>query len=197
MAGTFARLSKHLKAPAILPPYPGIALPNAPDLIFVRRLGIVGQQRRDKCPRGPSELDPLLRLPAPKDAVEHAADKAVTPSDPVEHRNLTRFDHMPVVALKHDRTPEVTVGTNDLAERGGKYRGIAECLLGLIDHDLEAVDLVRKVCAARLRALDPQAELEVLFISDEYVRNAGDFREDIVQLGLAPLPERGAMVQVE
>src|SRR4030042_1436327 len=104
---------------------------------------------------------------------------------------------MPVVALGHDRTPEMAVGADYLAERGGEHRSVGKCLLRLIDHDLEAVDLVRQVFAARLRAFDPQAELEVLFIADEDVGNTRNFGEYLVQLGLTPLPERGAMVQVE
>ncbi len=91
----------------------------------------------------------------------------------------------------------MTVRTYNLAERGGEHRRIGKCLLCLIDHNFEAVDLVGQVLAARLRALNPQAELEVLFITNEDVRDAGDFREYLVQLGLAALPERSAMIQVK
>jgi len=53
-----------------LPLYPGVALPDAPNLLLIRRLGVVGQHRRGQCTRGPPELDPLGRLPAPENSVE-------------------------------------------------------------------------------------------------------------------------------
>ncbi len=66
-----------------------------------------------------------------------------------------------------------------------------------LDHALEALDLVAQTLATRLGPLDPQRELEVLFVADEDIRDARDLMEDGPQLLFASLPERGAVVQIE
>ena len=111
--------------------------------------------------------------------------------------DLARLDDVPVAPFGHDGAPEVAVGADDLAQRGGEDRGVGIGLPGPVDHALEAVDLARQALAARLRALDAQAELEVLLVADEDVGDAGDLVEDRAQLLLAALPERGPVVQVE
>ena len=96
---------------------------------------------------------------------------------------------MPVVSGGHDRTPEVRVCTDDLAERGGEDRGVGVCLFDVINHDLEALNLGMEVLAARLGTGDTQTELEVLLVADEYVGDAGYLGKDIMQFALAAFPE--------
>ena len=91
----------------------------------------------------------------------------------------------------------MAIGADDLAERGGEDGRMGIGPLGPLDHALEAFDLGRQALAARLRAFDAQAELEVLLVAHQDVGHAGDLAEHLAQLFLAVLPERGAMIQVE
>ena len=106
-----------------LPPHPGITRPDAPDLLFVGGLGIVGQQRRHQRAGGPAELDPFLRRPALEDGVQHAADKAVAAADTVQHADVPRLDHVEVVAFGHDRAPPVMIRADHFTQRRGKDLG--------------------------------------------------------------------------
>ena len=91
----------------------------------------------------------------------------------------------------------MTIGTDHFTQGGGKYRCIRECFFGPIDHALEAFDLGCKSFAAGFRTFQAEAELEVFFVTDQDIRKAGNFGEDIVQLFFAVDPERSAMVQVK
>ena len=104
---------------------------------------------------------------------------------------------MPVVALGHDGPPAVAVGADDLAQRRREHARVRMRLTHAVDHPLEAVDLAGEALAAGLRALNAQAELEVFLVADQDVGEPGDFRENLVQLGLAAFPERRAVVEVE
>ena len=77
--------------------YTGIALPYAPDLRFIGRLGIVGVQGSGEGARGPAELYPFPGFPSFEDAVEQASHKSVTSPDPVEDIDLPGLDNMPLV----------------------------------------------------------------------------------------------------
>ena len=106
-------------------------------------------------------------------------------------------DHLPLVAGEHYGSPVVAVGVVDLAERGGEDLRAGILCLDTADHFLETVDLGGDVLAAGLRALDAEAELEVLFVADEDVGHAADLGEDVVQFLLAALPEGSAVVEVK
>jgi hypothetical protein len=55
----------------------GITLPDAPYLVLVGGLSVVGELCRDEGTARPAELQPLFGLPPPEDAVEEAADEPV------------------------------------------------------------------------------------------------------------------------
>ena len=111
--------------------------------------------------------------------------------------DLARLHHVPGVALEHDGAPVVAVGVVDLAERGREDLRVGILLLHAADHLLEALDLGGDVLAAGLGTFDAQAELEVLLVADEDVRDGADLGEDVVQFLLAADPEGGAVVEVE
>ena len=89
------------------------------------------------------------------------------------------------------------VGGDDLAEGGAAHLRVRVLLHDLRDHRLEGLDLGREVLAAGLGSLEAEAELEVLLVADEDVGHAGDLVERLAELGLASLPEGGAVVEVE
>ena len=77
----------------------------------------------------------------------------------------------------------------DLAEGCGKYRCVGKCLLYTSYHTLEALDFIRQILTACLRAFDSKSELEVLLVSDQYVRNPRNFRKSLTKLFLTVFPE--------
>ena len=76
----------------------GVAFPDAPDLLFIGRLGVVGEECCRQRAAGPAELGALLGVPALEDAVEQSADEAVAAADAVEDADLARLDHLPFAA---------------------------------------------------------------------------------------------------
>ena len=97
---------------------------------------------------------------------------------------------MPVIAFGHNRTPEVAVGADDLAEGGGVALGVGEGLFDAVDHALETFDLGGEVFAARFGAFDAKAELKIFFVADEDIRCGGDFLEDGAAARLRGLSRR-------
>ena len=170
---------------------------DAPYLILVGRLAVVGEEGGRESAAGPAELDPLLGLPSPEDRIEQSAHETVAAAYAVEHMDLAGFHHMPGVAFEHDGAPVVAVGVVDLTQRGGEHLRGGILLLHAAYHLLESVDLGRDVLASGLGAFDSQAELEVLLVADKDVGDAAYLREDVVQLLLAADPEGGAVVEVE
>ena len=76
----------------------------------------------------------------------------------------------------------------NLTQSGSVNRSVGELSLYAADHLLEGVDLSADVLTASLGALNAQAQLEVLFVTDQNVSNGSDLGEDIVQLLLTALP---------
>lgn len=179
------------------PRHTRVALPDAPDLLFVGGLRVVAQQRGGQGPAGPGEPDPLLRLPAFQDGVQQAPDKTIAAADPIQDGDFARLLCVPVVAFQQDGAPEMAVGADDLAQRRGEDLGVGKGSLGALDHALETVDFGRQALPARLRPFNSQAELKVLLVPHQDVGQAGDLQEDLAQLLLAVLPEGGAMVEIE
>ena len=173
----------------------GIAAPDAPDLFFVRGLGIVGEEGGCQRAGGPAELDPLFRLPFAQNGIQETADKTVAAADTVKHGDGAGLDHLPFAVDIGDGTPEVFIGMNDLTERSGKSGGIRISRFHAGDHFLEAVDFVSNAFAAGFGALDLQAELEVFFVTDEDVGKAGDFGKGGRKFGFTVFPERCAVIQ--
>ncbi len=187
----------HSESPSGLALDAGVAFPDAPDLGFVGRLGVVGEEGGGEGAGGPAELDPFFRGPSAKDAVEEAADESVATAYAVEDLDFAGFDDMPIGAGSHDGAPEVGLDADDLAEGGGKDGGLGEFFFGTVDHAFEAFDFVGEAGAAGFRALDAEAELEVFFVAHEDVGGTGDLGEDGVEFVLAVDPEGGAVVEVE
>lgn len=65
------------------------------------------------------------------------------------------------------------VGGDHLPQCGSKHTGIGIPLLDLRDHRLKAVDLPLQFFSPRFRALEAQAQLEVLFIAHQNVGAGG------------------------
>ena len=160
-------------------------------------MGVVGLERRHQRAAGPRELAPAGGLPAFEDAVQQAADKPVTAPDTVEHGDLARLDDLPLPAGAEDCAPAVAVGVHHLAQGVGEDAHAGKLPARGPDHTLESLDLPRQVAPAGRRPLDAETELEVLLVADEDVRRRRDLGEGAPQLRLAPLPEGGAVVQVE
>ncbi len=89
------------------------------------------------------------------------------------------------------------VGGNHLPQRGGVGPRLRIFFSDLIDHELKALDLGRKILSARLGALKAKAELEILFVAHQNICDGRDLVKGFAQLFLAALPERGAVVEVE
>ena len=183
--------------PLLLPLDAGVAFPDGPDLVFVGGLGVVGEHGGGEGAGGPAELGPFFGFPTFEDAVEHAADEAVAAADAIEDADGAGFDDVPLVSGGHDGAPFVVVGAFDFAEGGGVGLGVREGFLDSVDHFFEAFDLGFDVFAAGFRAFDAEAELEVFFVADEDVGDAGDFGEDGAEFFFAAFPEGGAVVEVE
>src|SRR4051794_20976222 len=84
-----------------------VALPDAPDLVFIGRLREIGQHRCGERAGGPAKLDPFLGLPTFENGVKHAADKSIAAADSIEDTDVTRFDDVPFVSRSHDGPPQV------------------------------------------------------------------------------------------
>ena len=84
-----------------------VALPDAPDLIFVGGLPVIGKKGGRQRAGRPAELRPFLWIPAAQDGVEHTADKAVAAADPIQDADVARFNDMPVSAFRQNGAPAV------------------------------------------------------------------------------------------
>ena len=82
-----------------------VTTPNAPHLIFVGRLSVVGIHRSGQCAGGPTELHALFRVPSLENTVQQPSHKAVAATDPVEDADLARFDDVEGVALRKQSRP--------------------------------------------------------------------------------------------
>jgi hypothetical protein len=97
--------------------YTRIASPDAPDLFFVGRLGIICQKGSGQCAAGPAELKLLRGCPAFEYGIKHAAYKSVAAADTIKHINFTGLDHMPVITGEHNGTTEMGIGAGCLHKK--------------------------------------------------------------------------------
>ena len=175
----------------------GVAFPDAPDLVFVGGLGVVGEHGSGEGAGGPAELDPFLGFPTFENAVEHAADKTIAAADTIEHADGARFDDVPFVAGSHDGAPKVMVGAFDFAQGGRVGLRVGIGFFDATNHFFKAFDLRFDVFAAGFGPLDAEAKLEIFFVADKDVSDAGDLGENRAQFFFATFPEGGAIIQVE
>ena len=156
----------------------GIASPDAPNLLFVCGLSIVGKMGGGKSSGGPAELDPFFGLPAAQNGIEETSDKSISAADAVENADLAGLDDLPLAVDVGNRSPEMLVGGNHLTQGGSKRIGIGISRADALDHLFEVIDLARDSFSARLGTFDLEAELEVLLVSDQDIRETGDLGED-------------------
>jgi len=95
---------------------------------------------------------------------------------------------MPLPILPQQGAPQVTVGVQDVPQRGREHFRIWEGFPGIFDHPPEGG---RVPCDAilRPRAGNAKRQLEILLIADEDVRKIRDARKGFGKLFLPPLPE--------
>jgi len=117
--------------------HPGIAFPDAPHFFFIRRLGVIGGIGGRQRAAGPTELDPLLRRPALENGVQDPAHKPVAAPDAVQDGDLTRLDHVPVLALGQDGAPQMGVGADHLPQGRAENAGVGIGLAHPVNHGLE------------------------------------------------------------
>ena len=182
---------------AQLPLDAGVAAPDAPNLIFICRLSIVGQMGSGKSTGCPAELDPFFRFPSAQQSVKETTDKTVAAADTVQHSYITRLHNLPFSVDIGNRTPQVVIGADHLTKRGGKSIRVGISGLNAFDHFFEIFDFSGNIFAAGFRAFDFQAKLEVLFIANKNICQTGDFSKNSTEFFFAAHPEGSAIVEIK
>ena len=131
-------------------------------------------------------------------AVQQAANESVAAPNAIKHTNFAWLQDVPIIAHAQRIAPQLCAFTLITSRRVVANNVVSGycCLTRLIiSLKLSILATISLPPASGPRM--PKAQLKILLVTDQNVRQAGDFFERGRQLRLATFPERSPMIQVE